>query len=244
MSEIHTETFNVNLDGKIAKSYLAYPKLAKQTLPAVLVIPEFWGLTEYIKNRTKQLAELGYCALAVDIYGEGWIAEDVESASSAMNKLLSELDKNSKGLLTHLEELKKLKQVDETKTAVIGYCLGGALSLHLVRLGTDINGAVSFHGDLEAQTAIQTNQVKAKVLVCHGSADSMIPKEKVTQFKKEMETAGVNYKFISYPSALHGFTNPQATENGKKFSIPIAYNEQADKASWEEMQKFFNQIFS
>ena len=244
MSEIHTETFNVNLDGKTAKSYLAYPKENHQSLPGVLVIPEFWGLTEYIKNRARQLAELGYYALAVDIYGEGWIAEDVESASSAMNKLLSELEKNSKELLTHLEELKKLKQVDETKTAVIGYCLGGALSLHLARLGTDIKGTVSFHGDLEAQIAIQANQVKAKVLVCHGSADSMIPEEKVTQFKKEMETAGVDYKFIGYPEALHGFTNPQATENGKKFGIPIAYQEEADKASWKEMQSFFSQIFS
>ena len=244
MNAIHTETFPVHLDGKTAKSYLAYSKSANQPQPGVLVIPEFWGLTEYIQRRARQLAELGYCALAVDIYGEGWIAKDVESASSAMNKLLSELEKNSKWLIFHLEELKKLNQTDETKTAVIGYCLGGALSLHLARMGTDIKGAVSFHGDLESQTVIQPNQVKAKVLVCHGSADSMIPEEKVTRFKKEMDTASADYKFIGYPEALHGFTNPQATENGKKFGIPIAYNEQADKASWEEMQKFFNQIFS
>ena len=244
MNAIHTEIFPVNLDGKTAKSYLAYPKSASQPQPGVLVIPEFWGLTEYIQRRAQKLAELGYCALAVDIYGEGWIAENVESASSAMNKLLSKLEKNSKWLISHLEELKKIKQTDETKTAVIGYCLGGALSLHLARMGTDIKGAVSFHGDLESQIAIQPNQVKAKILVCHGSKDSMIPEEKVIHFKKEMDTANADYKFIGYSDALHGFTNPQATENGKKFGIPIAYNEKADKASWEEMQKFFNQIFS
>ena len=244
MDAIHTETFLVNLDGKTAKSYLAYPAGVDKALPAVLVIPEFWGLTSYIQSRAEKLAHLGYCALAVDIYSKGWIAENVESASSAMNKLLSELDKTFKWLSSHLEELKKLKQTDETKTAVIGYCLGGALALHLARAGSDIKGTVSFHGDLEAQMAIQPHQVKAKVLVCHGAKDSMIPEEKVTRFKTEMDTAGVDYKLISYPEALHGFTNPQATENGKKFNIPIAYNEQADKASWVEMQKFFTQIFA
>ena len=124
------------------------------------MIPEFWGLTEYIQNRARQLAELGYCALAVDIYGEGWIASDVESASSAMNKLLSNLDKNPKQLISHLEELKKLKQTDETKTAVIGYCLGGSLSLRLARIGADIKGAVSFHGDL---VILRFNPIKSKL---------------------------------------------------------------------------------
>ena len=243
MNEIHTEILNVNSEGLSSKSYLAYPKEIKQALPGILVIPEFWGLTDYIQRRARQLAELGYCALAVDIYGEGWIAKDVESASSAMNKLLSNLEINSKRLISHLEELKKLKQTDETKTAVMGYCLGGALSLHLARLGTEIKGAVSFHGDLEAQTSIQPGQIKAKVLVCHGSADSMIPKEKVDNFKKEMDTARVDYKFIAYQEALHSFTSPEATENGKKFSLPIAYNEKADKASWKDMQNFFTEIF-
>ncbi|MCZ0931635.1 MAG: dienelactone hydrolase family protein [Oligoflexia bacterium] len=244
MSAIHTETLNINGEGQTSKSYLAYPKGKDSPQPGALVIPEFWGLIDYIKSRARKLAELGYCALAVDIYGEGWIAKDVESASSAMSKLLSNLDKNSQQLLTHLEELKKLKQTDETKTAVIGYCLGGSLSLHLARIGADIKGAVSFHGDLEPHTTLQQGQVKAKILVCHGSADSMIPEEKVHNFKKEMDTASVDYKFISYPEALHGFTNPQATENGKKFGIPIAYNEKADQSSWEEMQSFFNRIFA
>ncbi|MDE0091761.1 MAG: dienelactone hydrolase family protein [Oligoflexia bacterium] len=244
MNTIHTETFNINLEDHASKSYLAYPTGKDKPLPGVLVLPEFWGLKEYIQSRARQLAELGYCALAVDIYGEGWMAEDVESASSAMNKLLSNLDKNSKYLISHLEELKKLKQTDETKTAVIGYCLGGSLALHLARIGANVKGAVSFHGDLETHITIQPGQVKAKILVCHGLDDSMIPKEKVINFKKEMETAGVDYKFIGYEKALHGFTNPQATENGKKFGIPIAYNEIADRSSWEEMQSFFTQIFN
>ena len=244
MGAIHAETLNISAGNHISKSYLAYPVEKDSPCPGVLVIPEFWGLTEYIKRRARQLAELGYCALAFDIYGEGWIADNVESASSAMNKLLSHLDKHSKESAAHLKTLRELKQTDETKIAVMGYCLGGSLSLHLARSGADIKGTVSFHGDLTPHTKIQPDQVKAKILVCHGADDSMIPEEKVHNFKKEMDTAGIDYKFISYPGALHGFTNPQATENGKKFGLPIAYDEKSDLSSWEEMQNFFNRIFA
>lgn len=244
MNTIHTETININLDQSVSKSYLAYPEAKESSQPGILVIPEFWGLTEYIESRARKLAELGYCAWAVDIYGEGWTAGNVEEASQAMNKLLSDMDKTSKLLIAHLDKLKTFKQTDETKTASIGYCLGGSLSLHLARIGADVKGVVSFHGDLGPQTTIKPGGVKAKILVCHGEADSMVPDEKVRNFKKEMDTANVDYKLISYPEAQHGFTNPQATERGKKFSIPIAYNEKADKASWEEMVQFFNQLFT
>ena len=244
MDSIHTETVNVNLDEHVSKSYLAYPKGKDSSHPGILVIPEFWGLTEYIESRARKLAELGYCALAFDIYGEGWTANNVEEASNAMNKLLSDMNKTSKLIITHLETLKKIQQTDETKTASIGYCLGGSLSLHLARMAADVTGVVSFHGDLEPHTSIKPGDVKAKILVCHGGADSLVPDEKVQNFKKEMDTAAVDYKFISYHDAQHGFTNPQATENGKKFGLPLSYNEKADKDSWEEMLKFFNSIFT
>ena len=243
MSAIHTETLEINFDEHTSKSYVAWPADGQSPQPGVLVIPEFWGLTDYIKSRARSLAELGYCALAVDIYGEGWTANTAEEATNAMNKLFANMEKTSEKLLSHLKTLKDLTQTDETKTASIGYCLGGALSLYLARLGADVTGVVSFHGDLTPQTTIQPGSVKAKILVCHGEADGFIPKEKVGNFKKEMEEAGVDYQFISYPEAQHGFTNPQATENGKKFGIPTAYDEKADKASWEEMLKFFSQIF-
>ncbi|MCY4321762.1 MAG: dienelactone hydrolase family protein [Bdellovibrionaceae bacterium] len=244
MKAIHTESLNINIAEHNFKSYLAYPTNTDKPVPGILVIPEFWGLTKYIQSRAKQLAELGYCALAIDIYGEAWIAQDVNSASLAMNKLLKNLEEGSNHILLQLEELKKLKQTDETKIAVMGYCLGGALALHLARIGTNIKGVVSFHGDLDPRTSLQPGQIKAKILVCHGADDSMIPEEKVINFKKEMDTAGADYKFISYKGALHSFTNPKATEKGDKFNLPIAYNKEADDSSWKDMQNFFTQIFS
>ena len=242
MSAIHTETVNINFNEHTSKSYFACPAEGQSPQPGVLVIPEFWGLTDYIKGRSRSLAELGYCALAVDIYGEGWTANTAEEATNAMNKFAS-MGKTTDRVLSYLKTLKDLKQTDETKTAAIGYCLGGSFALHLARLGADVTGVVSFHGDLDSHTAIQAGNMKAKILVCHGEADSFIPAEKVKTFKKEMEEARADYKFIGYPDAQHGFTNPQATENGKKFGIPTAYDEKADKFSWEEMLKFFNQIF-
>ncbi|MCY4513434.1 MAG: dienelactone hydrolase family protein [Bdellovibrionales bacterium] len=244
MSAVHTETIHINFDEHTSKSHLACPADQETPRPGVLVIPEFWGLTDYIKSRANALAELGYSALAVDIYGEGWTANTAEEATNAMNRLFADMEKTSERMRSYLNTLKNLKQTDETKTASIGYCLGGALSLHLARLGADVTGVVSFHGDLDPQTAIQAGQVKAKILVCHGEADAFILEEKVKSFKKEMEDAGVDYQFIGYPNAHHGFTNPKATENGKKFDIPTAYDEKADQSSWEEMQKFFHGIFN
>jgi len=245
MNTVHTEVLTMHLNKHTTQSYIVYTAGKQSPQPGILVIPEFWGLTEHTKNRAYKLAELGYCALALDVYGDGWTGSTAEEAAGAMNKLYSDMERTSEQMAAYLQALKDLKQTDETRTASIGYCLGGALSLHLARMGEDVTGVASFHGNLTSRISTRpAGGIKAKVLVCHGEADSMIPDEQVQDFKKEMDSAGVDYKFISYPDAQHGFTNPQATENGKKFNIPTAYNEEADKASWEEMLRFFNRIFA
>ena len=243
MSTVHTEILTIHLDGHESRSHLAWPAGQQSPQPGVLVIPEFWGLTDHVKNRAYKLAELGYCALAVDVYGEGYVGSTAEEAARSMNNLYDNMETTSKRLREYLKTLKDLKQTDENKTASIGYCLGGALSLHLARMGADVTGVASFHGNLQARVEAKPGAVKSRILVCHGEADTMIPDEQVQNFKKEMDTVGADYKFISYPGAKHGFTNPQATENGRKFNIPTAYSEQADKASWEELLRFFKQIF-
>ena len=245
MSAIHTESLSIQLGDHTSKSYLAYPLDHNKPRPGVLVIPEFWGLTEVTRSRARQLAQDGYCALALDVYGQGWVGETATSASKKMELLFSDMDTTSERLKGYWSFLKNLKQSDENKTASIGYCMGGALSLHLARIGVNVTGVVSFHGKLSPlSSAHHASSIKAKVLVCHGEADVMIPEQDVHNFKKEMEKVQANYKFISYPSAQHGFTNPQATKKGRKFNIPIAYNEEADKASYQEMVQFFHRIFA
>ena len=253
MNTVKTKALDINLDQHVSKCYLAYPLSERgadpgeqKNRPGILVVPEFWGLTEHVKNRADRLAKLGYCALAVDVYGEGWVGDTAQAAADRMKNLYADMDKVSKQMKGYLKALKNLEQTDPAKTASIGYCLGGALSLHLARMGEEVTGVASFHGALQPRggLSIQPGDVKAKVLVCHGGADTMISDEQVQNFKKEMETAEVDYQWFVYPDAQHGFTNPKATENGKKFNIPTAYSEEADKASWAELLKFFERIFA
>jgi dienelactone hydrolase len=141
--------------------------------------------------------------------------------------------------------LKRHDATDPSKIAAIGYCFGGAVVLQMARLGADLDGVASFHGTLSPQGAPARRGVfKAKALVLHGADDPLIPQEQVAAFKKEMNAAGVDYTFIAYPGAQHAFTNPEATERGKKVNMPIAYDEVADAQSWAELQKFLQRLFA
>ena len=143
-----------------------------------------------------------------------------------------------------LAKVKTLPQADTSKIAAIGYCFGGSMVLNMARMGENLKGVVSFHGDLNVYgLSAKKDEVKPKVLVLHGEADSMVPADVVAAFKKEMDGAAVDYKFIGYPGAKHAFTNPGATAVGEKYKIDIAYNEAADKSSWEEMKTFLAGIF-
>ena len=242
MNRVHTETLSIKQGELLSKSYLAYLK-DQEPKPGILLFHEFWGLTEHIKHKAAQLAEQSYTVLAPDLYGEGWTAGTAEKATSAMQKIFSDMEKTSKQLTHFLQILKNLKQTDENQTASIGYCMGGTLSLQMARMGLAIDGVVSFHGNLEAHHSIAPGQVKAKILILNGEKDPLVPEEQIQNFKKEMDSTGADYHVIHYPNALHGFTNPQATENGKRFNLPTAYNESAAQASWEEMLKFFKTLF-
>ena len=141
------------------------------------------------------------------------------------------------------ELLKANEHVDPLQIGAIGYCFGGGVILAMAREGSDLKAVVSFHGSLATQHPAEKGKVKAKVLVCSGADDKLISADDIKKFKEEMKTAGVDYKFVNYPGAMHGFSNPAATELGKKFKIAIAYNKTADKESWDEMQKLFRKAF-
>jgi dienelactone hydrolase len=142
-----------------------------------------------------------------------------------------------------MDFLKQQPSVDPTRIAAIGYCFGGSVVLSMAGQGVDLKGVVSFHGTLAAVKPPQYGMVKAKILVLNGGADKFNTPQQIEAFKKEMKAAGADFEFISYPGALHAFTNPEATALGKKFNIPIAYNASADKKSWDELEKFLGTIF-
>jgi len=224
--------------------YVAYDNSRAGRRPGILVVHEWWGQTEYVRHRARKLADLGYTALAVDMYGDGQVADHPQDAQTFSREIMSNIALAKGRFLAAWEVLKAHETVDPNNIAAIGYCFGGSVVLHMARMGVDINGVVSFHGALSTDTPAQPGEVKARILVCHGAADPFIPPEQVEAFKAEMERAGAKMKFISYEGASHSFTNPHADVMAEQFDMPIGYDAHADAKSWEDMQNFFKVIFA
>ncbi|HUS02055.1 MAG TPA: dienelactone hydrolase family protein, partial [Chitinophagaceae bacterium] len=238
---IKEDSVSYTLEGKNYKGYVVYDSNNKDKRPGVLVVHEWWGLNDYSRGRAKQLAELGYIAMAVDMFGDGQQGDDPGAAQALATPFYKDPTLSKTRLDAALNKLKEYQQLDTANVAAIGYCFGGFVVLNAAKLGADLKGVVSFHGGLGG-VPVKKELVKAKILVCHGEADDFVNKE-VEPFKKSMDSAGVAYTFKSYPKATHAFTNPNATEKGKKFNMPIEYNAAADSASWNDMKNFFKEIF-
>jgi dienelactone hydrolase len=237
-AEVIGKTVEYTAGGVTLKGYLAYDNSVKGKRPAVIVVHEWWGVTEYPKKRADMLAKLGYVAFAADMYGDGKIAENPTDAQKYAGESMKDFPALKGKFSAVIDLLKKNELVDPNNIAAIGYCYGGGVVLNMARVGMDLKSVVSFHGNLAAVEPAQKRKVKAKILVCNGGADKFTSKESIDNFKNEMKSAGVDFTFKSYRGALHAFSNPAATELGKKFSMPIAYNERADKKSWAEMRIF------
>jgi dienelactone hydrolase len=240
---IKSEEISYSEGGTTFKGFLAWDDSISGKRPGVLVVHEWWGLNDYARGRAKQLAELGYAALAVDMFGDGKVADHPKDAGAFAGSVMKDPQVALARFRAAMEALKSQPTVDPDKIAAIGYCMGGAIVLNAARQGFDLDAVASFHGSLGGLMPIK-GPIKAKVLVCHGADDSFIPPEAVEAFNKEMEDADVDFKFISYPGAKHGFTNPAADEAGKKFQINIAYNAEADTESWNELKAFLHAAFS
>ena len=239
---IQTENKNYSVDNIEFKGYLAWDDSVSEARPGVLVFPEWWGLNEYIQKRTEQVANLGYLALGVDMYGEGKTVDNPDEAGSLMNAVISDKKIVKDRVQAAYNLLKGHTMSDSRRLGAIGYCFGGALVLNMARLGMDLRAVVSFHGALDSFHTPAAGEIKAEVLVCHGASDQFISQEAIDQFKSEMDTAGATFEFISYEEALHGFANPSADERGQKFNLPLAYNENADRKSWEAMKELFERV--
>ncbi|MDI1235664.1 MAG: dienelactone hydrolase family protein [bacterium] len=239
---VKNENIAYSLDTIKMNGYIAYDSVSQAKRPVVLVIHEWWGQNNYVKDRANQLAELGYLAMAVDLYGNGDMADNPEQAGQMAGPFYQNPQMAKNRFDAALALIKSNPLADTNKIAAIGYCFGGGMILNIARLGENLKGVVSFHGSLVGVPA-NKELLKANVLVCHGEADQFVKAEEVAKFRRDMDSIGAIYTFKSYPNATHAFSNPDATEVGKKFSMPIAYNAQADTASWNEMKVFFGTIF-
>ncbi len=229
--------------GTTLKGYLAVDDATGDKRPGVLVVHEWWGHNAYARHRAEMLAALGYVALAVDMYGEGKQAAHPEDAGRFSGEIKKNLPLARERFLAALELLKKEPTVDPERIAAIGYCFGGGIVLEMARSGVDLKGVASFHGSLATDHPARPGKVKAKVLVLNGADDTFVTAEQIVAFKKEMEQAGIDYRFVNYPGARHSFTNPKADEFGKTFNLPLAYDARADAESWQAMEEFLREIF-
>lgn len=228
----------------VFKGYLAENTALKMKRPAVLVVHEWWGHNEYARKRARMLAELGYVALAVDMYGDGKTAGHPDDAGKFAGEVMKNKAVGEARFNAALDFIKQQPSVDTTRIAAIGYCFGGGVVLHMARQGADLKGVISFHGSLATDSPAKEGGVKARVLVFSGDADKMIPPEQVAAFKEEMTKAGASFRFVGYPGVMHSFTNPDADKLAAQFKLPMAYDRKADQDSWGQTEKFLKEIFS
>jgi dienelactone hydrolase len=239
---VQTKTIDYTQDGTALQGMLAWNDAVTGKRPGILVIHEWWGHNEHARNAARRLAEAGYVAFALDMYGKGKVTTHPDDAMKFMAEATKDPAVVTARFNAAVAELKKDPHVDPEKIGAIGYCFGGGVALNMARAGADLDAVVSFHGALNPKPDAPPakGSIKPQLLVLTGEADSMVPPAQVDAFKREMTAAGARFDIVSYPGAKHGFTNPDADKAGMP---DLAYNAAADKASWAEMQKFLKRVF-
>jgi len=222
------------------EGFLAWDDAAKGKRPGVVVVHEWMGLGDYAKDRARRLATLGYVAFAADIYGKGIRAKDAQEAGELAGRYKGDLPLLRSRARAAFDTLAKDARVDPARIFAIGYCFGGTTALELARSGAPLAGVVSFHGGLSTKDPADAKNVKGRVLVLHGASDPFVPPAEVAAFQKEMNDAKVDWQMVLYAGAVHSFTNPGA---GNDPSKGAAYDERADRRSWEAMKAFFAEGF-
>jgi len=235
-ADVKTEVVEYRHGDVMLEGYLAYDDSFQGKRPGVVVAHEWFGQTSYERKRAEQLARLGYVAFAIDMYGKGVRARDGKEAGALAGKYMGDRKLMGARAAAGLDVLRNRPETDPTRLAAIGYCFGGTTVLELARSGADLVSVVSFHGGLDTPTPGDARNIKAKVLVLHGGDDPMVPNKQVEAFQEEMRKGGVDWQFISYGGAVHRFSNPAAGDDSSK---GLAYNERADRRSWEAMRAFF-----
>ena len=239
---IITESLTYSDDSVTMNGYVAFDSNSAGKRPVVFVVHEWWGLNEYAKKRARDLAQLGYLAMAVDLFGNGKTAENPDSAGKLATPFYKDPQMAKSRFDAAVAQMMSNPREDTTLLAGIGYCFGGGMLLNFARLGQNLDGVVSFHGSLIG-TPANKDLLKSRLLVLHGADDPLVPRTEVDAFKKQMDSIGASYTFKEYPGAVHAFTNPDATATGQKYGMPVAYNAAADSASWKEMRSFLAELF-
>jgi len=239
-AEIRTQLIEYRQGETVLEGFHAYDTSIQGKRPGVLIVHQWKGLSAYEKKRAEMLAQLGFNVFAVDIYGKGIRADNPKDASALAGKYKGDRSLLRARVNAGLEVLKKQELTDGGRIAAIGYCFGGTTVIELARSGAELGGVVSFHGALDSPTPADARNIKCKVLALHGADDPFVPPKDVAAFQEEMRQAGVDWQLVAYGGAVHSFTDWNAGNDNSKGA---AYNEKADKRSWEAMRQLFAEVF-
>lgn len=226
-------------DGQRLVGYFATPT-TNQPVAGVIVAPEWWGRNEYTEQRARELAEHGFAALAIDMYGDKRVTTEVPQASAWMNQTFEQADTIVNRAQAGLATLAAQPEVNTEKLAAIGFCYGGKVVLDLTRSGADIKAVVTFHAVLAASAPAEKGKVKAEILVLHGELDSMVTLDNVASFRQEMHDADVDHEVVIFEDAKHGFSNPLADERAKANNVDLGYNAEAEHQGLEAMYELLD----
>ena len=239
-AEVRSKTVEYTQGGATLEGFMAWDDAVKGPRPGVVVVHEWTGLGPYVKGRAEQLAKMGYVAFCADIYGKGVRPSTPQEAAATSATYRQDRNLTRARVGAALAELKRSPLVDPRQIAAIGYCFGGMVVLELARSGADLAGVVVFHGALNTPTPADAKNIKAKVLALQGGDDPFVAPAEVAAFEDEMRQGGVDWQLVQYGGAVHSYTNPAS---GNDASKGAAYNEVADRRSWEAMRTFLAEIF-
>ncbi len=222
----------------VMKGFLVYDDAVTTKRAGVLVVPEWWGANDYARKRARMLADAGYVALVVDMYGNGQVADNPQDAGA----LAGNINKNPQLALSRFEAaehfLAKQPNVKKDEIAALGYCFGGGVVLNMVRAGEPLKSAITYHGILATDVSVKPGSIKTKLRIFTGEADPLVPPEQVEAFRTEMDNAKADYMVVTYPGAMHTFTNREADSYAVQYGLPLKYDPVADKDSWTRTLEF------
>lgn len=242
-AELKTESVTYDVNGESFTGYFAYDDEVSGKRPGILVVHEWWGHNTFARKQAERLADMGYTAFALDMYGSGKVAQHPDDAMAFMKAAMSNPDAVEARFMAAMSVLQKHPTVNPDQIAAQGYCFGGGVVLNMARRGVDLAGVVSFHGSLAAASTAEPGTIKPRIQVYTGGDDSFVPADQVGAFVTEMQTAGAALELVSYPGVKHSFTSPGADALGKQFDMPLAYNAEAAEDSWDRTGRFYDELF-
>ncbi|MBS0525429.1 MAG: dienelactone hydrolase family protein [Proteobacteria bacterium] len=222
------------------KGFVVYDDAIKTKQPGIVMIHEWWGITPHIHNEAKKFAQQGYTAFIADMYGEAKTADNPKDAGALSSSVMKDPKAMESRFNAAKAELAKQAWVNPQRIGAVGYCFGGAVVLNMARAGDDLRAVAGFHASLGLNTpAPAPGTVKARVLILNGADDPFVKKEQYEALRKDFDAAKADYRIVTYPGAVHAFTNPEATALGEKFNLPLKYDAKADQESKAEAAKLF-----